>query len=51
MTDTDQERKFRPLAEEYAGLPSEQIDVLLDRLRHLEQEQDLRQVLALMVPR
>lgn len=51
MTDTDQERKFRPLAEEYAGLPSEQIDELLDRLRHLEHEQDLRQVLALTVPR
>ncbi len=49
MTDADQDRKFRPLAEEYAGLPGEQVDRLLDRLRHLEQVQDIGEVMALTV--
>lgn len=51
MTDADQDRKFRPLAEEYAGLPGEQVDRLLDRLRNLEQVQDIGEMLALTVTR
>jgi len=49
MTDADQERKFRPMAQEYAKLPREQVDRLLDRLRNLEQVKDIGQVLALTV--
>ena len=49
MTDADQERKFRPMAQEYAGLPGEQVDRLLDWLRNLEQVQDIGEVLALTV--
>ncbi|MBI2172507.1 MAG: MmgE/PrpD family protein [Chloroflexi bacterium] len=50
MSDADQERKFRPMAEEYAKLPKAQVDRLLDRLRHLEQVRDIGEVLALTVP-
>ncbi|MFQ5803729.1 MAG: MmgE/PrpD family protein [Candidatus Methylomirabilales bacterium] len=49
MTDADQERKFRPMAEEYAKLPKEQVDRLLDRLRNLEQVQEIGEMLALTV--
>jgi 2-methylcitrate dehydratase len=50
MTDADQEHKFRPLAEDYAGLPPSQVDALLERLRGLESERDLGDLLALTVP-
>lgn len=50
MTDADQERKFRPMAEKYAKLPKNQVNRLLDRLRNLEQVQDIGEVLALTVP-
>jgi 2-methylcitrate dehydratase PrpD len=50
MTDAQQERKFRPMAEEYAKLPKAQVDRLLDRLRNLEQVKDIGEVLALTVP-
>ncbi|MFH1555028.1 MAG: MmgE/PrpD family protein, partial [Pseudomonadota bacterium] len=49
MTDEQQERKFRPMAEEYAKLPRAQVDRLLDRLRNLEQVKDISEVLALTV--
>ncbi len=49
MTDEQQERKFRPMAEEYAKLPKAQVDRLLDRLRNLEQVKDIGEVLALTV--
>lgn len=49
MTDEQQERKFRPMAEEYAKLPTAQVDRLLDRLRNLEQVKDIGEVLALTV--
>jgi 2-methylcitrate dehydratase len=50
MSDADQERKFRPLAEGYAGLSPAQVDVLLERLRALEDEKDLSALVALTVP-
>jgi hypothetical protein len=50
MTDADQERKFRPLAEQYARLPPSRVEELLARLRALEEEQDLGGLLALTVP-
>jgi 2-methylcitrate dehydratase len=50
MSDVDQERKFRPMAEQYAKLPKAQVDRLLDRLRHLEEVEDVREVTALTVP-
>ena len=49
MTDEQQERKFRPMAEEYAKLPTAQVDHLLDRLRNLETVQDIGEVLDLTV--
>ncbi|MEE8442230.1 MAG: MmgE/PrpD family protein [Dehalococcoidia bacterium] len=50
MSDADQERKFRPMAEDYGKLPKEQVNRLLDQLRKFEQVQDIGQVLALTVP-
>jgi 2-methylcitrate dehydratase len=50
MSEAQQERKFRPMAEEYAKLPREQVDRLLDRLKDLDQVQDIGEVLALTVP-
>ncbi|MEE8443325.1 MAG: MmgE/PrpD family protein, partial [Dehalococcoidia bacterium] len=49
MTDVEQENKFRPLAEEYAGLPTAQVDRLLDRLRNLEQVQEIGELLGLTI--
>ncbi len=50
MTDAQLERKFRPMAEEYAKLPKAQVDRLLERLRNLEQVRDIGELLALTVP-
>ena len=50
MSDAQQERKFRPMAEDYAKLPKMQVDRLLDRLRNLEQVRYIGEVLALTVP-
>ena len=49
MTPADYERKFRSLAE--AVLPDHQTDALLDRLWHLEEVEDIGEVLSLTVPR
>jgi 2-methylcitrate dehydratase len=49
MTDEQQERKFRPMAEESAKLPRAQVDCLLDRLRNLEQVNDIGEVLRLTI--
>jgi 2-methylcitrate dehydratase len=49
MNDEQQERKFRPMAEEYAKLPSAQVDHLLDRLRNLENVKDIGEFLNLTV--
>ena len=49
MSDADQEAKFRPMAQDYAGLPSRQADRLLTRLRNLEQVQDISEIIALTV--
>jgi len=48
MTDADYERKFRSMAEPI--LPESQIARLVDRLRTLEQVQDLGEVLQLTAP-
>ena len=49
MSDADQERKFRPMAQDYARLPKEQVDGLLERLRELERVQEIGEVLALTI--
>lgn len=49
MSDAEQEQKFRPQAEQYASLPSSQADELLRRLRHLEDERSLSDLMALTV--
>ncbi|MBI4340446.1 MAG: MmgE/PrpD family protein [Chloroflexi bacterium] len=49
MTDANLEHKFRPMAEEYGKLPSSQVDRLLNRIRHLEEVQDISEVLRLTV--
>lgn len=48
MTDADYERKFRSMAEPI--LPERQIALLVDRIRTLEQVQDLGEVLQLTGP-
>jgi 2-methylcitrate dehydratase len=48
MTDADYERKFRSMAEPI--LPERQIVQLVDRVRTLEQVQDLGEVLQLTAP-
>jgi 2-methylcitrate dehydratase len=48
MTDADYERKFRSMAEPI--LPEHQIALVLDRLRTLEEVQDLGEVLQLTAP-
>jgi 2-methylcitrate dehydratase len=48
MTDADYERKFRSMAEPI--LPDDQIALLIDRIRTLEQVQDLGAVLQLTAP-
>jgi 2-methylcitrate dehydratase len=49
MSDEDQERKFRPLAERDARLLKAQVDRLLDGLRNLDEVQDIGEMLALTV--
>ncbi len=49
MTPADYERKFRSLAK--AVLPDHQTDALLDRLWHLDEVEDIGEVLSLTVPR
>jgi len=49
MTDEQQERKFRPMAEEYAKIPATQVDHLLDRLRNLETVKNIDEMLMLTV--
>jgi 2-methylcitrate dehydratase len=48
MKEADYERKFRSLAE--PALPARQVNALLDRLHHLEDVRDLRELLLLTVP-
>lgn len=50
MTDEDQERKFRPLAEGYAGLTPPEVDTLLERLRGIDELSDLGDLLGATVP-
>jgi hypothetical protein len=48
MSDADYERKFRSMAEPI--LPEQQIALLIDRVRTLEQVQNLGEVLQLTAP-
>ncbi len=47
MSDADQDEKFRAMARDYARLPDSRIDQLLERLRRLEQVEDIGALLAL----
>jgi len=47
MSDADQDAKLRGMGRAYAGLPDARIDELLDRLRHLDEVQDVSTILAL----
>jgi 2-methylcitrate dehydratase len=49
MSDAQLEAKFRPMAEDYAGLPREQANRLLERLRHIDEITDIRSLLALTI--
>ena len=49
MSEADLERKFRPMAEGTAKLPAAQVDRLLDRLRRLEEVEEIGEVLSLTV--
>ena len=51
MSDADQDEKLRAMARDYAGLPDSRIDRLLERLRRLEQVEDVGAVLALTAAR
>ena len=47
MSDADQDAKLRAMGREYAGLSDARIDQLIERLRHLEQVDDVGTILAL----
>jgi 2-methylcitrate dehydratase len=47
MSAADQDAKLRALAREYAGLSDARVDQLIDRLRHLEEVDDVGTILAL----
>jgi 2-methylcitrate dehydratase len=47
MSAADQDAKLRAMAREYAGLADARIDQLIDRLRHLEEVDDVGTILAL----
>ena len=47
MSDADQDAKLRAMARDYAGLSDARIDQLIDRLRHLEEVDDVGTILAL----
>jgi 2-methylcitrate dehydratase len=49
MSDADQDAKLRAMARDYAGLADPRIDALLERLRNLEQVEDVGSILALTV--
>lgn len=47
FSDADQDRKLRAMARDQAGLPDSRIHQLLERLRRLEQVEDVGALLAL----
>ncbi len=50
MSDADQDAKLRAMGREYAGLSEGRIDRLLERLRHLEDIDDVGAIVALTRP-
>jgi hypothetical protein len=50
MSDRDQDAKLRAMGREYAGLSDARIDALIERLRHLEEVDDIAEILALTAP-
>jgi 2-methylcitrate dehydratase len=47
MSDADQDAKLRAMARAYAGLTDARIDALIERLRHLDEVDDVGTILAL----
>ena len=47
MSDADQDAKLRAMAREYAGLTDARIDQLIERLRHLDEVDDVGTILGL----
>lgn len=50
MSDADQDAKLRAMGRDYAGLSDARIDQLIERLRHLEEVENVATILALTAP-